>query len=105
MKINFNIGEAEGMVDNPCIQTKLKMLYNLKVTELLKKENITDEDSDEVELLKYALKNFNFSSLRRKCELNRVYSNNKVLIEKENNILTVAINNVQVYRENLKNGQ
>ena len=105
MKINFTIGMAKGMVDNPCIQTKIKTLYNHKLNELLTKEKITNADSDEIELLKYALENFNFPSLRLKCELNKINSDNKVLIEKKNNTLTVTINDVQILQEHLSNGE
>ena len=96
---------TKGMVDNPCIQAKLKMLYNHKLNELLTKEKITNADSKEIELLKYAMENFNFPLLRSKCESNKISSDNKVLIEKKNNTLTVAINNVQILQEYLSNGE
>ena len=63
MKIFFNIGMTVGTVDNPCIETKIKKLYNKKLNELLKKEKISNSDSEEIELLKYALENFNFSTM------------------------------------------
>ena len=91
-----------GMVDNPCIETKIKTLYNKKLTKLLKKEKVTRVDSDEFELLKYALENFNFQSLRTKCELNKIESDNIVLIEKKNNNLIVKINSIKILQEYLK---
>ena len=105
MKIFFNIGMTIGTVDNPCIETKIKKLYNNKLHELLKKEKISNSDAEEIELLKYALENFNFSALRLKCELNKIKSENMVLLEKENDILTVTINNVQILQEDLSHGQ
>ena len=94
---------TRGMVDNPCIETKIKTLYNKKLTQLLKKEKVTKVDSDELELLKYALENFNFPSLRIKCELNKIESENIVLIEKNNSDLVVKINNIKILQEYLEN--
>lgn len=105
MKIYLNVGKTTGMVDNPCIETKIKKLYNNKLNKLLKKEKINNKDSKELELLKYALENFNFSALRIKCELNKIKSKNKILLKKKNDILTVTINNVQILKEDLRHGK
>ncbi|MCD4742144.1 MAG: hypothetical protein K8R67_06670 [Desulfobacteraceae bacterium] len=101
MKIYFILDIDEDMNFKHCIETKIKKLYNYKITQLLKKEKISNRDSDEFELLKYALENFNFFSLRLKCEINKKKSDNKVVITKEKNILIVTINEVQILQEHL----
>lgn len=104
MKIYFSLDIDEDMNFKHCIETKIKKLYNNKITRLLKKEKISNRDSDEFELLKYALENFNFFSLRLECEINKKKSDNKVVITKEKNILIVTINEVQILQERLSNG-
>ena len=104
MKIYFSLEIDEEMNYKHCIETEIKKLYNNKIIRLLKKDKITIRDSDEFELLKYTLENFNFFSLRLKCELNKKKSDNKVVIIKENNIITVTINKIQILQEYLGDG-
>jgi hypothetical protein len=100
MKIYFNLEKD----DKHCIETKIKAIYNYKVKELLKKGKSTNTDSDEVELLKYALINFNFSALRLKCKANTIKTDNKVLIARNNNNITITINDVQILQEYITSG-
>ena len=100
MRIYFNIEKD----DKHCIETKIKAIYNYKVRELLRKEKTTNKDSDEIELLKYVLMNFNFSALRLKCKANTIKTDNKVLIAREKNIITITINDVQILQEQITNG-
>ncbi len=99
MEIYFSIGSTNGTVDNPCIETKIKKLYNKKLSELLKKKNITDNDSEELNLLKQALEIFDFPSLRLQCEINKIESKNMVLIKRKKDELVVKINNITIIED------
>jgi len=102
MKIFFKVGKTRGTVDNPCIQTKIKILYNYKLKELLTKKNVNGKDAAEIELLKYALEKFDFSKLRLQCEKHRIDGENIAVIEQGENYLKVFINKVEIWQEYIK---
>ncbi|ACN15433.1 hypothetical protein HRM2_23380 [Desulforapulum autotrophicum HRM2] len=57
MRIKLNL-------DNHCVETEIRKLYNAKVKSCLRGQTITDHDADVIELLKALLETVDFPGLR-----------------------------------------
>ncbi len=84
-------------LDNHCVETEIRRIYNARVGECLKNPRFSEDDGQIIELLKTVLETMDFSSLRSSFrELAGGSGGDAMLVPEGDRRLWIEINNKRI---------